>query len=279
VLGLRVGALCGNVGASEPVMNIDLALVTGAGRGIGRSIAQTVGRQGVHTLCISRTDTCLATAASILESGGSAEAAVIDIADMDACEEIICSLVSRHQPQRVGIVLAAAILGSPGGLVGGPPLGEWGRVFGTNVLGNLAVLKGCLPRMRETRFGRVVALAGGGAAYAYPEFSAYALSKAALVRAIENLDAEFAELGDFSFVALAPGAIDTDMLATVRAAGGTVHTVAKMDEPLSFVSAFFTNDATRLSGRFVHVRDDWRAQLSGSSDKLPVDHWKLRRIQ
>lgn len=260
-------------------MEIDLALVTGAGRGIGRSIGQAIGAKGVHVVCISQSERCTATAESIKCNGGSAEGMVLDISDLDRCERIVGDAVNRLQPRRLGLVLAAAALGAPGGLIDGPALGEWANIFRTNVLGNLAVFRACLPRMRATKFGRVVALAGGGAAYAYPEFSAYALSKAAMVRAIENADIELRGLGDFALVALAPGAVATDMLAKVQTAGGAVRTTASVDEAVGFVVEFFSRDARGLSGRFVHVRDEWEKYLRVSADTLAPDHWKLRRIE
>jgi NAD(P)-dependent dehydrogenase (short-subunit alcohol dehydrogenase family) len=204
---------------------------------------------------------------------------VLDISDLDRCERSALDAVKRRQPKRIGLVLAAAALGNPGGLIDGPPLAEWADVYRTNVLGNLAVLRACLPRMRETKFGRAVALSGGGAAYAYPQFSAYALSKTAMVRAMENADVEMRDLGNFAFVALAPGAVETDLLVKVRAVGGMVRTTASVDEAVGFVARFFADDARGLSGRFVHVRDDWQKHLGPSADMLAPDHWKLRRIE
>jgi NAD(P)-dependent dehydrogenase (short-subunit alcohol dehydrogenase family) len=260
-------------------MEVDFAVITGAGRGIGRSIAEAVGGAGVQIVCISQSDACTATAETIAHNGGSALAATVDISDLGRCECLVRETVDRCQPKRIGVVLAAATLGTPGGLLDGSALADWDVVYRTNVLGNLAVLRGCLPRMRETGFGRVVALAGGGAAYAYPEFSAYALSKTAIVRAMENADAELRELGNFSFVALAPGAVETDMLAKVRAAGGTVRTTTSVEEAVRFVSHFFAEDARALSGRFIHVRDEWEKHLGPSPPAIPPNHWKLRRME
>jgi NAD(P)-dependent dehydrogenase (short-subunit alcohol dehydrogenase family) len=260
-------------------MNIDLALVTGAGRGIGRSIAQNIGKAGIPVVCISKTDACAATAKNISDQGGSAEALRLDISDLEHCEKTIFNLISRKQPKRIGIVLAAAILGPPGGLMNGPPLRQWEELYRTNVLGNLAVLKGCLPKMHETKFGRVIALAGGGSGYAYAEFSAYALTKIAMVRAIENLDVELSGAGDFAFVVLAPGAIETDMLKQVKAGGGIVLTPASIEEPMRFASAFFSKDARKLSGRFLHVRDEWMSYMDDPKLELPPDSLKLRRVK
>lgn len=260
-------------------MNIDLAIVTGAGRGIGRSIAKDVGRSGIPVVCISKTDTCVETANSITSEGGNAEALRLDISDLESCEKAIFDLVSKRRPKRIGAVLAAAILGSPGGVMSGPPLRQWEELYRTNVLGNLAVLRGCLPRMQESKFGRVLALAGGGSGYAYSEFSPYAATKVAMVRIIENLDIEFSSAGDFSFVMLAPGAIETDMLKQVKAGGGIVLTPALIEEPVRFAAAFFSREARALSGRFLHVRDEWSTYMDNPKLEFAEDYLKLRRVK
>jgi NAD(P)-dependent dehydrogenase (short-subunit alcohol dehydrogenase family) len=142
------------------------------------------------------------------------------------------------------------------------------------------VLQAALPQMRVSGFGRVAMFAGGGSAYAYPTFPAYAISKTALVREVENIGVEMKDLADFSVVILAPGAVDTDMLADVRAAGAEVRTLTSITEPVGFVTSFLTAaEARKLSGRFIHVRDVWRETLADADKTLGDNHWKLRRVE
>src|SRR5262249_42046965 len=155
---------------------------------------------------------------------------------------------------------------------------DWLRTFQTNLLGNLAVLQALLPRMLEAQFGRIVMFGGGGAAYAYPLFGGYAASKVAVVPVVENLAEELKTKGDFSVACLAPGAIDTDMLDTIRKAGGEVNTPADISEPLRFIEAFLGCSECPFTGRFVHIRDDWQKWLDHPSSKLHPQQWFLRRI-
>ena len=71
-----------------------LALVTGAGRGIGRAIAETLARDGMEVICVSKSSSsCGSAAESINAAGGKAEALAVDVADaeavLNACEEIL----------------------------------------------------------------------------------------------------------------------------------------------------------------------------------------------
>src|SRR5215470_19711583 len=112
-------------------MHIDFAVVTGAGRGIGRAIARAIGTERVHVVCISRSAACKATARDINAAGGSAEAVAFDIADVERAERVVADIVNRARPKRIGVVLAAAVLGAPGGLVDASSLQDWSEVFCT----------------------------------------------------------------------------------------------------------------------------------------------------
>lgn len=255
---------------------LDAVIITGAGRGLGRAVALRFGAAHVPVLCIARTASAASARDEIIALGGTADSCQVDLAQPEATGDSIGQWMSERPYQRIGIVLAAGVLGAGGGLADAN-LDDWSRTFQTNVLGNLAVVRALLPRMLTARFGRVVTLAGGGAAYAYPLFSAYAISKAAMVRATENLDQELKGRGDFLTVCLAPGAMETSMLKQVRAAGGEVRTVVPMSETVEFVWEFLQAANCGFSGRFVHVRDEWRSWLGSTA--LENDRWLLRRIE
>ncbi len=256
----------------------DAVVVTGAGRGIGRRSALDLGESGCDILCLSQSDNSDRTAAEIKAVGGSADSAAIDLSDYLAVEKVVAEWVNDRAGQTVGAVLAAASTG-PTGPLSATALSDWDRTFRVNVLGNVAVVHALLGHMTNTGFGRVVAFGGGGAAYAYPVLPAYAASKACLVRIIENLAQDMETTADFAAVCLAPGAIETDTLAHVRSVGGVVKTVAKIEEPVRFVKSFLASSgAPAISGRFVHVRDEWAQVLEGERE-LEDDHWTLRRVE
>lgn len=254
---------------------IDYAVITGGSSGIGQAIAQRLSALGIPLLLVGRPASTAKTRDLIASRGGQAELFPCDVADYRQYQAALTELVSARSPRRLGVVLAASVLGAPGATC---TPADYESVYRVNVVGNLAVLQACLPQMNRARFGRGLFFAGGGAAYAYPAFPAYALSKVSTVRLVENLAAEHPAADGFSFVCLAPGAVDTPMLAKVVAAGGQVKTKTDIGEPVGFAEAYFRSDSTALHGRYLHVRDDWAGLLDGTkqtSDK----QFLLRRIE
>jgi 3-oxoacyl-[acyl-carrier protein] reductase len=256
----------------------DLVIVTGAGRGIGRSIALEFGRMRAMVLCISKSERAEETSRSICGNGGKSDWISTDLAEYEQTGERVSAWLEDKTFNRIGLVLAAATLG-PSGPLKNTPLREWEITLRTNVLGNLAVVKAALPVLLKNKYGRLVFFAGGGAAYAYPIFPGYAASKTALVRAVENLHEDLKDAGDFAVAILAPGAVETDTLACVRAHGGYVRTTVPIEEPVGFVRQFLSAEKCGFSGSFVHVRDDWKRLLNSDNRLEEKDLWKLRRVE
>jgi hypothetical protein len=111
---------------------------------------------------------------------------ILNIGHVGRTKALLSAWIGPKSYKRIGLVLAAGIGGPQnfGDLVG------WKECCRVNMLGNVAVYSSLLPGMLENNFGRIVGFAGGGAAYAYPLFPAYAASKAAMVRTIENIQAD-----------------------------------------------------------------------------------------
>ncbi len=264
---------------SSQVVSPDLMIVTGAGRGIGRSIALSLGGSGAHVLCISQSAKSEETSTAICQLGGNADSLVLDLCDYEIVEKRVSEWIANSgHTGRIGVVLAAAVLG-PSGSLQDTPIGEWEKTFKVNVLGNLSAVKAALPFMKGTRYGRILFFAGGGAAYAYPIFPAYAASKTALVRAVENLHEDLKDAGDFAVAILAPGAVETDTLTTVRKHGGYVKTTVGIEEPTGFATAFMKSTDCAFSGCFVHVRDTWPQHLNSGEALRDKNLWKLRRVE
>lgn len=257
---------------------VDVVIISGAGSGIGHAVAIELGKSGIPILCISKSTNAENTAREIQETGGIAESLILDIGDYNKAEKVLTEWVRNSNHKKIGLVLAAGILGPKGPLTE-CLLNEWDKCHKVNVLGNLAVLKGTMFRMLENRFGRIVTFAGGGSAYAFPIFPAYSATKTAMVRITENINEDLANKGDFAIVCLAPGAVETDMLKSVRSAGAEVKTTVDLKEPVFFIKDFINAKSCGFSGRFVHVRNNWKNYLNSDQKISNELQWKLRRAE
>ncbi len=254
---------------------VETIFVTGGGRGIGRAIALDLAKSSNAALVlVSRTDTSVAVAAECNQlRSGSARALPCDLATASAQRDELFALVDSAQGP-IGLVHAASTLG-PTGPFAETSIDECWSAIETNLGATLRLVRAAMPRLVRERAGRVVLFGGGGAAYGYPNFMSYAITKVALVRFVETLALELGNDGA-AITIIAPGANDTDMLAEVRRAGGIVKTTVSIDEPCRLVNRLMFEDARGLHGRFVHVRDTWTPE---SARALSTDHWKLRRIE
>lgn len=253
---------------------LDTLIITGASRGMGLAIAKDLAPDVRQMILCGSSGTIQDVAKTMTSHGAITTVLQHDFSDLGGlvqkAHETIRPL-SVHGS--LGIVLAAGQIGEPGGILNAD-LNAWDSLFRINTLANLAIVQAALPLIQQSTHSRIVFFAGGGAAYGYPLFGGYALSKVAVVRAVENLAAEFSEqkLDHAAVVALAPGAVATDMLAKVEAAGGEVRTRTDINEPVQFVRRYCTDETCPpMSGRFVHVRDDL-------TNSLKQDDWYLRRI-
>ena len=249
--------------------------VTGGGRGIGRAVALDLAKTSRASLVlVSRTDNCVAVAEQCnAVRSGAASAIPCDLSVAGpGRDELFAAMNAVTGP--IGVVHAASTLGPTGPFVESSIDGIWDAIQ-ANLGGTLRLVHAAIPRMVRERAGRVVLFGGGGAAYGYPNFMSYALTKAALVRFVETLAMEIGDDGPVIAI-VAPGANETDLLAEVRRAGGLVKTTVSIDEPCRLVRRLLLEDARGLHGRFVHVRDAWDPE---SALRLPKDHWKLRRVE
>lgn len=193
------------------------AIVTGAGRGIGRAIAMALADAGASVVAVSRTAAEVEETAALLSTRGDrALALAADVSDWTAVQALVERAVSKFGAVDV-LINNAGVQGPIGPLVENDPAAWW-RTVEVNLLGTFHCCKAILPHMIARRSGKIVNLSGGGATSPRPNFSAYAASKAAVVRLTETL-AEEVRPYNIQVNAIAPGAVNTRMWSETLAAG------------------------------------------------------------
>lgn len=186
-----------------------IAVVTGAGRGIGRAVALDLARRGCHVALLGRTPSRLVeVAGAVVAHGVRAIAVPCDVADAasvaSASEKVFSDLgVPRVVVSNAGIVRRA--------FVHEMSEADWDAVVGVNLKGTFLVARAFLPRMREAGRGRVVVLGSISSTLGTARQSAYCASKWGTVGFVKSLAEELRETGLQTMCAM-PGSVDTDML-------------------------------------------------------------------
>lgn len=189
-----------------------VAVVTGAGSGIGRSTALLLARNGakVHVADIDAAS-ARAVASEIEAAGGTATAHALDVSDPDAVEAFAADVFARDA--HVDILHNNAGIGH-GGDIEQTTVGDWQRVIGVNLLGVAYGVQAFVPRMLEQgRPASVINTASQAGINPAPKMAPYASSKWGVVGMTESLNAELSTRG-IRFSAICPGVISTNIVAT-----------------------------------------------------------------
>lgn len=222
------------------------ALVTGAGRGIGRAIAAALAAEGVHVGLVGRTRRHLdAVAAALAPHGGRVAIAEADLGDRAAAEGAVARVVAELGP--IDVLINNAGIAERGTVVDMDPE-AWERTFRVNVFGAYHVIRAVLPSMIARRTGDIVNVASTAGNAGAAGLSAYAGSKAALLRLTESLVAEVRK-HDVRVTALVPSTVNTELAASL---GLPIGGEDRMMQPADV--AELTLAALRLPRR-VFVRD------------------------
>ncbi len=182
-----------------------VAIVTGAGRGIGREIALAQAREGARVALVARNPAQLdEVAAAIAAEGGTATTHPADIRDLAAVERIAADI----GPVDLLTNNAGAFRGI--GPIWEVDPDEWWDDVETNIRGTFNVCRAVLPAMLARRSGRIINLCGGGTATSFPMGSGYGTSKAGILRFTESVNDSLAGTGVLAF-GMDPGLVRTAM--------------------------------------------------------------------
>jgi len=275
-------------------LNGKVGIITGANQGLGFEIAKAFVLAGANIMICARNQALLQEALLKLRTFATSEqklcAQVCDIskeADVKAVVERTIEIFSEFH-----ILVNNAGIYGPKGEIESVDWGEWIRAMEINVYGSVLMCRETLPYFKAQKFGKIIQLSGGGATNPLPRISAYATSKAAIVRFSETLAEEVREFG-IDVNAIAPGALNTRMLDEILEAGPekvgkdfyerSLKQQSSGGAPIersAELAVFLGSDASNgITGKLISaVWDNWSEWPKHLNELSESDVYTLRRI-
>jgi NAD(P)-dependent dehydrogenase (short-subunit alcohol dehydrogenase family) len=282
------------VNAGSPLLERRRALITGASRGLGFEIAKHYLEAGASVAICARDESALNGASAALGEFVGPDQSLLavsaDVSNPADVERFVGAAAKRFGGLDI-LVHNAGVIGPVGPIEDTDPL-AWMRSIEINVLSALLLSQAVLPHLKQAPRGKIIQLSGGGATRPLPNLSAYAASKAAVVRFVETLAEETRPQG-IDVNAMAPGLLDTRMLDEMLAAGpgrigAAMHQrlmqekrvgatpLAKGAELAVFLGSSLSDGIT---GKLISAPwDPWRTLPQRLADLEGTDVYTLRRI-
>lgn len=262
-------------------------LITGAGRGIGKRLALGFSAAGARVALLARSKAELDLANLEIEhNGGTSLRLRADVRDYEQLAAAVDRMKGHYG--RVDVIICCAALMGPIGPFLDSPQQQWLDTIQTNLVGVANTVRAVLPGMVSRRSGKIIVMGGRGSADPRPNFSAYAASKAAMVRLIETLAEEMRD-NNIQANVMSPGGAYTHMTDEILQAGDRAGSkehdravairisggipAEKQTELALFLAS---DDSNHISGKLIHVNDDWK-RLEHAS--VSPDLYTVRRVQ
>jgi NAD(P)-dependent dehydrogenase (short-subunit alcohol dehydrogenase family) len=270
------------------------AIVTGANQGLGFEIARRFVLEGASVAICSRDVAKLAKAAEQLrteaKSGQKIVSLACDVSEPKAVDEFIAAAISAFGAIQV-LVNNAGVYG-PKGPSESVDWEEWKRAVEINLYGVMLPSRAIIPHFRKQGCGKIINLSGGGATQPLPMISAYAASKAAVVRLTETF-AEELRGARIDVNAVAPGALNTRLLDEVLSAGPeTVGSAfyqkaikqkesggTPLDLGAGLCAWLASSESDGITGKLLSAQwDPWKDLATKRDQLAKSDIYTLRRI-
>jgi NAD(P)-dependent dehydrogenase (short-subunit alcohol dehydrogenase family) len=271
-----------------------IAIITGANQGLGLEIARKFVNSGASVVICARNCDLLMHAKTELEAklahGQVVEAFPVDVSDAQSIAKLIDFTLERFT--KVNILVNNAGVYGPMGAIETIDWLEWIKAIEINLFGSILMCRAVLPIMKKQHKGKIIQLSGGGATNPMPNISAYAVSKAAVVRFMDTLAEEVKEF-NIDVNAIAPGALNTRMLDEVLIAGpekvgqGFYNRSLKqketggagLDKGAELALFLASSISDGISGKLISaVWDNWEEWIQHVDELSVSDAYTLRRI-
>jgi NAD(P)-dependent dehydrogenase (short-subunit alcohol dehydrogenase family) len=261
------------------------ALITGAGRGIGKRLAIGFAKAGMRIGLLGRSQGELdVTKLEIEHAGGSAHRFRADVRDFEQLSAAVDRMTDFYGEVHV-LVANAAILGPIGPFVEHKPR-DWKEIFETNVIGVMNACRTVLPQMIQKRSGKIIVIADSSSSNPRPNFAPYSASKAAVVRFVESIAEEIRE-HNVQVNCFSPGGAYTTMTDEILDAGDRAGSTeideaeqirltggVPADKQIQIALFLASERSNHLTGKLIDVTDDWKKL---ERENTRPDSWTLRR--
>ena len=270
------------------------AIVTGANQGLGLAIARAYVEAGAGVLLCARDASMLERARQEVASMAARDQPVIahaaDVSDVDQVAQLV-ERASGELPDLRILVNNAGVYG-PMGPSEEVDWEDWVRAVTINLFGSVLMCRALLPLFKRRRYGKIIQLSGGGATNPLPRLTAYAASKAAIVRFAESLAFEVQDDG-IDVNAIAPGPLNTRMMRELLEAGPEAVGDAffarmkrtadeggtPLDKPAALAVFLASAASDGITGKLLSaVWDHWEALPEHRDELRRTDVYTLRRI-
>jgi 3-oxoacyl-[acyl-carrier protein] reductase len=271
-----------------------VAVVTGANQVLGLEIARRYAALGASLVLCARDCGSLEQARTRLQvherDGQGIDAITADVSNPSDVDRLVAHALARFG--KIDVLVNNAGIYGPKGAIEDVDWGEWVRAIEINLLGSVLMARAVVPAMKARRTGKIIQLSGGGATNPLPRISAYAASKAAVVRFAETLAEELRDFG-IDVNSIAPGALNTRMLDEILAAGPDRVGAAFFDRAVkqkqsggsgleqgAALAVFLASDASNgITGKLISALwDNWEGWPEHVAELAASDMYTLRRI-
>ncbi|MCC2545404.1 3-ketoacyl-ACP reductase [Hymenobacter sp. BT175] len=215
-------------------LNGKIALVTGAGKGIGRAVAIALAQEGVHVGLLARTESQLQDVAREIEALGVKTAVVAaDVADRTTVEAAVAQV--QEQLGAIDILINNAGIGTFAKVVDMPPA-EWEHIVQVNLMGTYYATRAVLPAMIARETGDIINIASTAGQRGAATTSAYSASKFAILGFTESLMQEVRKQ-NIRVSALTPSTVATELAISNNLTDGNPDKVMQPEDLAEFIIA------------------------------------------
>jgi NAD(P)-dependent dehydrogenase (short-subunit alcohol dehydrogenase family) len=268
-------------------------LITGASRGLGAAMAKAFWKTGASLMLVARNERALNSLIASLEphGGQSAFALECDLSSQDAVNTIIQK--AQMQFEQLDVLINNAAIQGPIGPSWENDWDAWRGTLNVDLFAPIDLSRRCAAWMIPQKKGKIICLSGGGAASSRPNFSAYAVAKAGLVRYCEVLADELLAY-NIQVNCIAPGAMGTAITDEIINAGPDLAGQKEFDSAMkrreqpehtlldraAELAVFLASPASDgVTGKLISaVWDPWESLPDHLEDLRKTDIYTLRRI-